>query len=271
MRRPMTAELDQINRGVWRSSPVLDAFARRDGWMDPGEARVMELLAEEGRDRPILDIGVGAGRTLPYLRSLSQDYVAIDYLEEMVRLTSSRYPEARVEHGDARDLSAYPDAAFGLVVFSFNGIDGIAHEDRPKVLAAVHRVLRPGGLFAYSTHNLSHRCAGRPPWHPCWFRLGLGPRAIAGAAYRLPRSARSYRRLRPHEIRGDGWATMVDPAYSFSVVWHYVTIDEELAKLREAGFSGLEVLTTAAERVDAAAATRESPWLHYLARKAEGS
>jgi SAM-dependent methyltransferase len=266
----MAAELDQINRGVWRSSRVLDAFARRDGWMDPGEARVMQSLADEGRGRPILDIGVGAGRTLPYLRSLSEDYVAIDYLEEMVRLTSSRYPEARVEHGDARDLSAYPDGAFGLVVFSFNGIDGIAHEDRAKVLAAVHRVLRPGGLFAYSTHNLSHRCAGRPPWHRCWFRPSLGSRAMASAAYRLPRSIRSYQRLRRREIRGDGWASMVDPAYSFSVVWHYVTIDGELESLREAGFSDLKALTTAAEVVDTAAATRESPWLHYLARKPGG-
>jgi SAM-dependent methyltransferase len=266
----MATELDQINRGVWRSSRVLEAFARRDGWMDPGEARVMEALADEARGQPILDIGVGTGRTLPHLRSLSEDYIAIDYLEEMVQLTSSRYPEARVEHGDARDLSAYPDGAFGLVVFSYNGIDGIAHEDRPKVLAAVDRVLRPGGLFAYSTHNLSHRCAGRPPWHPCWFRPSLGARAMASAAYRLPQSARSYRRLRPREIRADGWATMVDPAYSFSVVWHYVTIDEELRNLREAGFSDLEVLTTAGEAVERAEATQESPWLHYLARKLPG-
>ncbi len=267
----MTTELDRINRGVWRSARVLDIFARREGWTDPGEMLVMRRVAEEARGGAILDIGVGAGRTLPYLRSLSDDYVAIDYLDEMVRLTRSRYPDARIEHGDARELSAFADASFDLVVFSFNGIDGVPHEDRPKVHAAVVRVLRPGGLFVYSTHNLDHRCAGQPPWHPCRFRLRNGLRPVVGSALRLPKSIRTYRRLRSRSVRGDGWASLVDPAYDFSVVWHYVTAVEAMRELRESGFTEeVEIYTTAGIRMDSADDARESPWLHLVARKPSG-
>jgi SAM-dependent methyltransferase len=266
----MSTELDRINRSVWGSPRVLQIFARRDGWTDPGEALVMQRLADEARGRSILDIGVGAGRTLPYLRSLSGDYVAIDYLDEMVRLTRSRFPSARVEHGDARELDAFADSTFDLVVFSFNGIDGVAHEDRPKVFGAVERVLRPGGLFAYSTHNLDHRCAGRAPWHPSRFRLGSGLRQVAGSLLRLPKSIPTYRRLRARSVRGERWASLVDSAYNFSVVWHYVTLDEAIRELRESGFTGVaEIYSTAGVRVDSADDTSESPWLHYVARKPE--
>jgi SAM-dependent methyltransferase len=261
-------DLERNNREVWRSPHVLGLFARREGWTDPGEARVMEELARRAAGRPILDVGVGAGRTLPYLRSLSDDYVAVDYLEEMVELTRSRHPGARVELGDARDLSGFGDGTFGLVVFSYNGIDGLAHEDRGRVYAAVARVLRPGGLFAFSTHNLDDRRAGRPPWDPFWFRPGNGRRAAAVAVLRLPRRTRSHRRLQALTARGDGWASLVDSAYDFSVVWHYVTVEELLRELRDAGFAeGPELYTRAGERLDAGGDATDSPWLHVIARK----
>ncbi len=266
----MSTELDAINKGVWGSARVLGIFARRDGWTDPGEALVMRRLAEEGRGGSILDIGVGAGRTLPYLHSLGADYVAIDYVDEMVRLTRTRFPYARIEDGDARELGVFADATFDVVVFSFNGIDGVAHEDRPKVFGSVERVLRPGGLFAYSTHNLDHRCTGRAPWHPSRFRLGSGVRPVAGSLLRLPQSTPAYRRLRSRSVRGDGWASLVDSAYNFSVVWHYVTLDEAMRELRESGFTGVvDAYSTAGVRVDRAADTSESPWLHFVARKPE--
>jgi SAM-dependent methyltransferase len=263
----MSDEAEHINRAVWRSARVLDIFARRDGWTDPGEALLMRRVAAEASRQPILDIGVGAGRTLPYLHSLSEDYVAVDNLEEMVQLTRSRYPGVRIERADARDLSAFADGTFGLVCFSFNGIDGIAHEDRRQVHAAVKRVLRPGGLFAYSTHNLEHRCAGRPPWDRCRFRLGNGLRPIVGSVLRLPRSMRSYERLRSLTVRGDGWALLVDPAYNFSVVWHYVTLEEAQRELRESGYDpAVEVYSTVGARVSCEDDTSASPWLHVLAR-----
>jgi SAM-dependent methyltransferase len=186
----------------------------------------------------------------------------------MVRLTRSRYPDARVEHADARDLSAFADCTFALVVFSFNGIDGLAHEDRPKVHAAVRRVLRPGGLFAYSTHNLDHPSAGRPPWDRCQLPGHLTVRPLVGWAARLPVRIRSYRRLQALSVRGDGWAILVGASYDFGIVGHYVTLDEALRELQESGYApAVEVYSTSGAQMQSGEDTSASPWFHLLARK----
>jgi SAM-dependent methyltransferase len=264
----VSADAEQVSRRVWASSRVRRVFARRSGFTDPGEELVMRRVAADARAQPILDIGVGAGRTVPYLRSLSDAYVAVDYLAEMVALTRARFPDARVEQADARELSGFAGGSFALACFSFNGIDGIAHEQRSHVYAAVLRVLRPGGVFLFSTHNLDHRCAGRPPWSRCRFAVRDGLRPLAGNVARLPRSIASYLGLRRMAVRGEGWATLVDPAYGFSVLWHYVTLEEIGRELRAAGFSAdVEVYSTRAQRVSSGGETRESPWLHVLARK----
>ena len=264
----MPTELDSLNKAVWASGRVQRIFSRRRGWTDHGESVVMERIADAARGRSILDIGVGGGRTVPYLRSLSEDYVAIDYLDELVQLTRSRFPEARVDVGDARELSQFADATIDVAVFSFNGIDGLAHDDRPMVFRAVARVLRPGGLFVYSTHNLEHRLAGSPPWHPDRLHPRNGLMSVARSMLFLPKSASSYRRLRNRAVRGDGWATLVDPAYDFSVVWHYVRLEEAIRELRTSGFTDeLEAYTTAGARAHYGDDTSASPWLHFLVRK----
>lgn len=267
----MSTELDRINKSVWSRERTRRIFARREGWTDAGEAFVMRRIAEEARGGSILDIGVGAGRTLPYLHSLAGNYVAVDYLDEMVRLTRSRFPFAQIEWGDAQSLDAFADSTFDVVVFSFNGIDGLAHGDRPRVFGAVRRVLRERGLFAYSSHNLDHRCAGLAPWHPIRFRLGDGPRSLASSIRSLPKSIPAYRRLRSRTVTGDGWASLVDPAYDFGVVWHYVSLEEGLNELRRSGYSSdIEAYTTEGVQIEPTEDTSTSPWIHYLARTKPG-
>jgi len=276
----MGPEVDHINRSVWKSPRVLRIFARREGFIDHGEELVIERAAREMRGQPILDIGIGAGRTVPLLRAVSSDYIGIDYLEEVVRLARSQHAGVRIDRADARDLSRFADDTFALVVFSFNGIDGVAHADRRTVLSEIHRVLRSGGLFAYSTHNLDYRSAGRRPWDRDWRRVIAEPRRAIGYAARLPRKIRSYRRLRGLNEYGDGWASLVAPAYDFGVVWHHVTLAEALRELRASGFtSTVEVygessyITTATEpaimhaALDPTPTTSDSRWLYLLARK----
>ena len=278
--RGMACELDRINRSVWRSKRVVDLFARREGVTDRGEALVIARVSREARGQPVLDIGVGGGRTVPYLQPLSADYVAVDYLEEMVSLTRSRYPDARIELADARDLSAFADSTFGLAFFSRNGVDGVAHEDRPKVYAEVLRVLRPGGLFAYSTHNLDYHPTLRRTRGWDWRRVIRDPRHAISHVLRLPKRIRAYRRLETLNVHGDGWASRVAAAYDSVAVWHHVTFGEGLRELRESGFTDtVEVYSesgfmTSVEGCSATGAGRDSavdtsgsPLLHFVARK----
>ena len=44
--------------------------------------------------KPILYLGVGRGRTIPLLQTLTNDYRAIDFMQSMVDISRKRYPPA---------------------------------------------------------------------------------------------------------------------------------------------------------------------------------
>ncbi len=264
----MTSAPERVNTDVWSSEKVLGIFAAREGFIDPGEQALLARIQAETAGQPILDVGVGGGRTIPLLAAHDGGYVAVDYLPEMVALAGDRHPGVRVEQADARDLAGFPSGSFGAVFFSFNGIDGIAHEDRDAVHRAALRVLAPGGLYLLSTHNLEHVTAGLPPWHPRSLDLGNGPRAMLACAYRMPQRSRSWRRLAPLSRRGGGWAVLVGSGYDFSVLWHHVTPAEAAAEMRRAGFEdAVGVFAGDGGPLAAGANSSDSPWLYVLARK----
>ena len=262
----MTAHLDDVNRRAWGSEDVVDLFVARSGAIDAGEAGILERVADEVRGRPVLDLGFGGGRTVPLLQALGADYVGLDYVPELVAAARERFPGVPLDEGDARDLSRFADGRFALVFFSFNGIDGLAHEERAVVLREVRRVLEPNGLFVYSTHNLDHAAAGGG-------FVGPGVRQALRRPWRalrylraLPSALSSYRRLRRHVERGDGWAVAPDAAYGFSVVWHSVTLAEAVAELQREGFERVEAWASDGRPIPPGASDDSTPWFHLLAR-----
>jgi ubiquinone/menaquinone biosynthesis C-methylase UbiE len=102
----------------------------------------------------ILDIGVGTGRTTPYLSQVAGEYVGIDYSEAMIARCREKFPGLRLIHADALDLSLFADGYFDAIVFSLNGIDSIYGENnRTRCLRECARTLKPGGVFILSSHN----------------------------------------------------------------------------------------------------------------------
>src|SRR5205807_1174027 len=101
----------------------------------------------------VLDIGCGAGRTTVELAQKGYIVKAIDLAPALLAVVRQRAPESSPEIMNATEL-AFPEATFDAVIFSFNGIDCVfPQSDRLKVFAEVRRVLRPGGVFYYSSHN----------------------------------------------------------------------------------------------------------------------
>ena len=75
-------QMDLINRRAWSHSSTVRSFRQREGWTDPGERAALESVRPDATDQPILDLGVGAGRTIPLVLPISRDYVGLDYTAE---------------------------------------------------------------------------------------------------------------------------------------------------------------------------------------------
>lgn len=161
---PEPRGLDAVNLPVWASADAVGDFAESQGWTDAGELAAVLALAPTVRGEPMLDLGIGGGRTTTWSRLLTDDYVGVDITPAMVAAARGRHPEADLRVGDARDLSAFADARFGFVMFSFNGIDAVGHTDRAVVLREIARVLRPGGRVLLSTNNRDSPGFASTPW-----------------------------------------------------------------------------------------------------------
>lgn len=101
----------------------------------------------------ILDLGCGAGRTTKILRQNFDMVIGTDISRPMIEKAQKLHPDINFNIASATNLP-YADEWFDAVFFSFNGLDYLYPEtEREKALREIKRVLKPGGLFAYSSHN----------------------------------------------------------------------------------------------------------------------
>jgi SAM-dependent methyltransferase len=263
--------MDQINRETWRNPSTVRWYRKSEGWTDPGEQAALGHVAAAAKDQPILDLGVGGGRTVPLLRAISRDYTAIDYTPELAEACKARYPDARVLLGDARDLSRFAERSFQLVIFSFNGIDSVNADDRITILREVHRVLRPGGFFIFSAHNRE----GPGPREGFSFGvyrtrnpLKLAARLVRRALH-APRSLRNYRRYSKLGYEGAGYSIANATAHDHGILVHYTSLDYQLRQLELAGFRrGPPVFANVDGRpISLGEDTRDVWWFHFVACK----
>lgn len=234
----MSSEIDAINRRTMNGRRAVAQYGRGDT-LSAAEAAALARVADEAMGRPILDLGVGGGRTVAALRAVSNDYVGVDYSKAMVEATKRRYPGARFVHADARDLAFLADRSIFLAVFSCNGIGMVNHEDRLAILREVRRVLVPGGVFLFSTHN--QRC----PDHDAGFQLpalepSANPAKLVVRIARFTRSAaaRAYNRWRldRHSRRGLEYSIINDVCHDYGVMLYYIGLEAQRRQLVAAGF-----------------------------------
>jgi len=246
-------------------------FAQATSWIDPGEAA---LVAEARTRKPrarVLDLGMGAGRTIPLLADFGPGYVGIDYSAAMVEACARVFPDADVREGDARDLSAFADGSFDIVMFSNNGIDAVNHDGRLRVLAEAYRVLSPDGLLLFSTYNLNGPSARERPWTLPGLDFSQPKRALSRVKYRLTTFAeglRNYRRLRGDYERGDGWQVRINGSHAFGIVVHHTTLAAQVGDLERAGFLAPSVFSSAdGTALGLDADTRQVWYFHLMAVK----
>ena len=271
MEAEASRRMDRINRQTWSDPSTVRWFRDLEGWTDEGERAAVALVSAEAKNQPILDLGVGGGRTVPLLRAISRDYVGIDYTPELVAACNKRFPDANVQNGDARDLSRFADASFQLVVFSFNGIDSVNADDRTGILREAHRVLRKGGMFLFSAHNREG------PGHGEKLSFGLyGTRnplklagRIASALANAGRAIHNHVRYSKLNYEGAGYSITNAAAHHHGILIHYTSLDNQLRQLAVAGFQPTPHVfgNLEARCISPEEDTSAMWWFHFLARK----
>src|SRR5438270_6942490 len=253
----MPASDEATNLGAYSKPEVAALYARLD-YLTVCEQRLFESYLHPGMS--ILDLGVGGGRTTSYLSSIASCYVGIDYSEEMIRICRSKFPQLQFTVADASDLSQFADGSFDAVVFSFNGPDHLApDEKRERHLRECHRVLKSGGVYIFSSHNPRslflelqwdrdrlRKIAGRvSKGGGVLYNLTLaaltGGRIILSGARSFAKALPRARRRLPTAAfwRGDGY--ILDPTHG-GLLLHHAIPTKVVAELNRFDFRLLKVL-----------------------------
>jgi SAM-dependent methyltransferase len=194
-----------------------------------------ERLIDEYFPKPpalVLDLGCGTGRTTVGLAARGYEVVAVDLSERMIERARALHPGLDFRVMDAARLLFDP-ASFDAVMFSFNGIDLIFPcTDRLACLREIHRVLRPGGGFVFSTHSLlGHLLCGRPFGSGTWRQAAR----LVGDQLRNPLCLQGYLRIREGE--------------NGRFLWTYTGVPSATVRqLRSTGFTDITTRTVHADR-----------------------
>jgi SAM-dependent methyltransferase len=155
------------NADVWARHVRAGYDLYRDLYNTPA---FLALLGDEMRGATVLDAGCGEGYNTRTFAGLCERIVGVDVSQRMIEY--ARAEEERAPLGieyhvrSMNDLAGFPDGSFDAVVSTMALMDCADYEGAAREL---YRVLRPGGLFAFS---VLHPCFIFE--HPVWVRDDSG-------------------------------------------------------------------------------------------------
>lgn len=252
------------NLDTYRAPEVVRYYEKYATLQKPEEV-LLGLLSEELAQMHMLDIGIGAGRTTRFFASRVGSYTGIDYSDQMVTACVRQFgekPGIRFLQADARKLEAFPENHFDLVLFSFNGIDYILPEERKLALQQIHRVMKQGAFFCFSTHNLLSLLD-----FPA-FELRWNIPAAIRRFFEVKKIKKINRRQFSEAARKD-FVVINDGAHDFGLETCYFRPSYQVKQLTQLGFTDIKVYGLDGKTADAnqeALLTRDK-WLYYLCRK----
>lgn len=253
----MTGITSQKNLRVYDAPQVAAHYANL-AYLTPCERLLFGTYIPAGAC--VLDLGVGGGRTTPYLSKQACRYVGVDYAPAMVKACQEKFPSLEFVVADATDLSAFSEESFDAVVFSFNGIDYVFPEaSRRKSFEHIHRILKPGAVVILSSHNpravlvrtgwsqerlrhLAQTCSGESEFVRNVLMTIFVPlrRTLSLAQSSWATLRRMVQRI-PTRMFWCGEGSRLDPAHG-GLLTHYWTPVRVIAELSELRFSPLRVL-----------------------------
>lgn len=229
----------------------------------PAERELIKRLKTQLPFMHMLDIGIGGGRTTASFSPMVKEYVGIDYSVAMVDACIERFsplpPHVSLACADVRDLSRFQPAQFDLILFSYNGLDCIQHQERLAALKAIRGILKPGGIFCFSTHNLSS--FGLNIFDPTLSFAYQARRYLIWILLRILNGNLT-------ALRKKNYAIVRDDGDKFQLKHYYVTPAEQVKQLLNAGFMSPQIFKRTGEEIFSIKnqEMQAESWLYFLTK-----
>ncbi|MFC2144829.1 class I SAM-dependent methyltransferase [Actinomycetota bacterium] len=276
------------HKTLYNTEGISKDYAARD-YLEPAERAVIEILDSSLPSMKMLDMGVGGGRTTKYFAPLVLNYTGADYAPAMVNACIEKYGD---DHFfitcDARDMEELSDNSFDFVLFSYNGLDSFSHEDRISSLKEIRRVLRPGGYFCFSSHNLNwNGLPGLFSLKPVKKVVKAGRSDIDGgtkdfkkqvdrgfrSAYKIARLSILNRSFRMKDyikkLRKSERGHIYDNSLNGKAKVYYITKDEQTRQLKTAGYKNISTICRDGFITNNSVLLNQDGWIYYLCQKAK--
>jgi SAM-dependent methyltransferase len=257
----VSSRQDEVNRAVYHSPGVHRHYLSKI--LTPPETACLLKYQPHFSGRDVLDIGVGAGRTARYLAPLARRYEAVDYSPFMVGYVKKVMPEISVRQADFRDLGVFDDLTFDFVFATDNVIDALSHEDRLRALHEARRVLRPGGILAFSSHNIHYKKAFSGPQ----FEWSSNPVRFASNCAKFALSWRNHLRVAPLRRTTPEYALLNDPGHFYACLHYYAARSRVNTQLAFAGLRLREAFDVEGQVISEAQDDSKTPSLLYVAER----
>ncbi|HXR14343.1 MAG TPA: class I SAM-dependent methyltransferase [Solirubrobacteraceae bacterium] len=259
--RILTTEQMQraANARTWASGGLLRSYRGR------GLRRAERELFSRHSDRlagRVLELGVGGGRLTGHLIELGGTVHGMDIAARMVAHCRRTYPGASFSQGDLREASSWGSGTWDALVAGWALIDVLTDEERATFFEDAHRLLNPGGLLIFSSHNLACAPLLKSPIRSI---SADTPLSFASQLLRLPRSYRNHRRLMRWQRVEPDYAILNGAAHDFSLLHYYISRDGQQAQLARHGFELLECIDADGREVGLGESALGSHELHYAA------
>lgn len=243
------------NIKVYESEDTVEYYLNQEFHLQPGEQKIIEILGSNLSRFSMLDIGVGTGRTSKFFSPVVNKYVGVDYSSRMVDVCRKKFPHLTFDTQDVRSLQ-YPDNSFDFVLFSFNGLDSISPQDRVKAMDEIYRIIKPGGYFAFSSHNLK----GVDKLFSFTFTLNLKKWYKTIVLRSINKNFKTF--------NTENYVTIVDGAHGYEVTNYYTTPEYQCKQLAQQGYGELIVIDMQGNTITPQEAyNNRDLWIYYLGLK----
>lgn len=252
---------DVINGQLYREVDLVQTYAPVK--LHPSEATALVRYRDDIHGQRVLDLGCGAGRLTTYLRPLVKQYVGLDVSAHMVKHCQKTFPGLDFIEGDMRSLSPFDDGTFDTVFAVANLFDAVSHPERLQVLNEVRRVLVPGGLLVFSTHNRNFIHAGTGPQ----LKFHRNPITQLRELVDYVQASLNHRRIKPFHRCEPDYALFNDSGNNYHTLHYYIARDAQLQQLTHAGYEPIECLGDWGETLGSHSRDEVYSSLLYIARR----